>query len=145
MGLCGLFIMDDGLCVAYVLAREAYFKELEQSYGHEYVQTLASITPLWTLPIMFVLTIVGGLLGAWLGKKMFSKHFKRRAYVSKISSLFKDDRTRLAQLDPRTKILLTITVSTILISSGSSQSILRIMITLCSLSLLLSIYKYLAF
>lgn len=77
MGLCGLFIVDDGLCVAYVLAREAYFKELEQSYGHEYVQTLASITPLWTLPIMFVLTIVGGLLGAWLGKKMFSKHFKK--------------------------------------------------------------------
>ena len=65
--------------------------------------------------------------------------------MSKISSLFKDDRTRLAQLDPRTKILLTITVSTILISSGSSQSILRITITLCSLSLLLSIYKYLAF
>ena len=94
---------------------------------------------------MFVLTIVGGLLGAWLGKKMFSKHFKKAAYVSKISSLFKDDRTRLAQLDPRTKILLTITVSTILISSGSSQSILRITITLCSLSLLLSIYKYLAF
>ena len=50
MGLCGLFIMDDGLC-AYVLARDAYFKELEQSYGHEYVQTLASITPLWTLPL----------------------------------------------------------------------------------------------
>ncbi|MDU4449917.1 MAG: energy-coupling factor transporter transmembrane component T [Staphylococcus lugdunensis] len=65
--------------------------------------------------------------------------------MSKISSLFKDDRTRLAQLDPRTKILLTITVSTILISSGSSQSILRITITLCSLILLLSIYKYLAF
>ena len=38
--------------------------------------------------------------------------------MSKISSLFKDDRTRLAQLDPRTKILLTITVSTILFQVG---------------------------
>ncbi|MCC2083732.1 hypothetical protein HMPREF2693_02480 [Staphylococcus sp. HMSC068D08] len=66
-----------GFVLRMFLAREAYFKELEQSYGHEYVQTLASITPLWTLPIMFVLTIVGGLLGAWLGKKMFSKHFKK--------------------------------------------------------------------
>ncbi|REI03892.1 energy-coupling factor transporter transmembrane protein EcfT [Staphylococcus felis] len=53
----------------------------------------------------------------------------------------KDHRNILAKLDPRTKIALTITISTILISSGSSQSILRVCLTLFSLALLLSIHK----
>ncbi|WP_086429306.1 energy-coupling factor transporter transmembrane component T [Staphylococcus cornubiensis] len=57
-----------------------------------------------------------------------------------ISSL-KDRRNIVAKLDPRTKIALTITISTILISSGSSQSILRVCLTLFSLALLLSIHK----
>ncbi|MDM8328458.1 energy-coupling factor transporter transmembrane component T, partial [Staphylococcus felis] len=53
----------------------------------------------------------------------------------------KDHRNIAAKLDPRTKIALTITISTILISSGSSQSILRVCLTLFSLALLLSIHK----
>lgn len=53
----------------------------------------------------------------------------------------RDHRNVIAKLDPRTKIALTITISTILISSGSSQSILRVGLTLFSLSLLLSIHK----
>ncbi|WP_278926065.1 energy-coupling factor transporter transmembrane component T family protein [Staphylococcus auricularis] len=57
-------------------------------------------------------------------------------------SAVRDQRNRIAQLDPRTKILLTMTVSTILISSGSSQSILRVVLTLFSLMLLLSIHRY---
>ncbi|MEB6570791.1 energy-coupling factor transporter transmembrane component T family protein [Staphylococcus auricularis] len=57
-------------------------------------------------------------------------------------SAVRDQRNRIAQLDPRTKILLTMTVSTILISSGSSQSILRVILTLFSLMLLLSIHRY---
>ncbi|MCG7340739.1 energy-coupling factor transporter transmembrane protein EcfT [Staphylococcus auricularis] len=57
-------------------------------------------------------------------------------------SALRDQRNRIAQLDPRTKLLLTMTVSTILISSGSSQSILRVILTLFSLMLLLSIHRY---
>lgn len=56
-------------------------------------------------------------------------------------SFFTDRRNKLAKLDPRTKILLTITISTILISSGSTQSILRVCLTLFSLALLLTIHK----
>lgn len=58
-----------------------------------------------------------------------------------VANSLNDDRNVFAKLDPRTKILLTITISTILISSGSSQSILRISLTLFSLLLLLSINK----
>nr|WP_269669047.1 energy-coupling factor transporter transmembrane component T [Staphylococcus pasteuri] len=52
-----------------------------------------------------------------------------------------NQRNIVAKLDPRTKIALTITISTILISSGSSQSILRVFLTLFSLALLLSIHR----
>jgi len=33
------------------------------------------------LPVMFILTIIGGLIGAYLGKKMFNKHFKKAGLV----------------------------------------------------------------
>lgn len=61
-----------------------------------------------------------------------------------VSSL-RDHRNIVAKLDPRTKIALTITISTILISSGSTQNILRVCLTLFSLTLLLSIHKMILF
>lgn len=70
-----------GFVVRMFIARDQYFKEVAQSYGQDYVNVLKSITPLWTLPVMFILTVIGGLIGAWLGKKMFSKHFKKAGLV----------------------------------------------------------------
>lgn len=63
------------------IARDAYMKETAQSYGQDYAATLEAVTPLWTLPVMAVLTVLGALIGAWLGKKMFSKHFKKAGLV----------------------------------------------------------------
>lgn len=70
-----------GFVLRMFIARDQYFKEIGKSYGQDYVNVLESITPLWTLPVMFVLTLIGGLIGAWLGKKMFSKHFKKAGLV----------------------------------------------------------------
>ena len=70
-----------GFVVRMFIARDQYFKEVGKSYGQDYVNVLESITPLWTLPVMFILTMLGGLVGAWLGKKMFSKHFKKAGLV----------------------------------------------------------------
>lgn len=70
-----------GFVVRMFIARDQYFKEVGKSYGQDYVNVLESITPLWTLPVMFILTVLGGLVGAWLGKKMFSKHFKKAGLV----------------------------------------------------------------
>ncbi|MEQ5994296.1 MptD family putative ECF transporter S component [Staphylococcus saccharolyticus] len=63
------------------IARDQCFKEIRKSYGQDYVNVLRSITPLWMLPVMFILTIIGGLIGAYLGKKMFNKHFKKAGLV----------------------------------------------------------------
>ncbi|UWF56871.1 MptD family putative ECF transporter S component [Staphylococcus hyicus] len=70
-----------GFVLRMFIAREQYFKEVGESYGQDYVNVLESITPLWSLPVMFILTVVGGLIGAWLGKKMFNKHFKKAGLV----------------------------------------------------------------
>ncbi|MBF7019914.1 MptD family putative ECF transporter S component [Staphylococcus sp. 18_1_E_LY] len=70
-----------GFVVRMFIARDQYFKEIAKSYGQDYVDILESITPIWTLPVMFILTIIGGLIGAWLGKKMFGKHFKKAGLV----------------------------------------------------------------
>ncbi|WP_436895030.1 MptD family putative ECF transporter S component [Mammaliicoccus sciuri] len=70
-----------GFVVRMFIARDQYFKEVGKSYGQDYVNVLESITPLWTLPVMFILTVIGGLISAWLGKKMFSKHFKKAGLV----------------------------------------------------------------
>ncbi|MDY3362145.1 energy-coupling factor transporter transmembrane component T [Staphylococcus hyicus] len=58
-----------------------------------------------------------------------------------LGSSVKDYMNIILKLDPRTKIALTITISTLLISSGSSQSVLRVCLTLFSLTLLLTIHK----
>ncbi|HDG5852598.1 TPA: MptD family putative ECF transporter S component [Staphylococcus aureus] len=78
-GFFSLWMM--GFVVRMFVARDQYFKEISQSYGRDYVEVLESITPLWSMPVMFILTVVGGLIGAWLGKKMFSKHFKKAGLV----------------------------------------------------------------
>lgn len=70
-----------GFAMRMFIARDQYFKEIEKSYGQDYVNVLRSITPLWMLPVMFILTIIGGLIGAYLGKKMFNKHFKKAGLV----------------------------------------------------------------
>lgn len=80
-GYAGFSLWIMGFVLRMFIARDQYFKEVGQSYGQDYVNVLESITPLWTLSVMFILTILGGLVGAWLGKKMFSKHFKKAGLV----------------------------------------------------------------
>ena len=43
--------------------------------GHE--STLMSYTPGWTYPVLFVVTFIGGILGALLGKAVLKKHFEK--------------------------------------------------------------------
>ncbi len=70
-----LWIM--GFFVRLFIVRDQYFNEMSKVYGQDYVSVLQSITPLWMLPVMFILTLIGSLIGAWLGKSMFRKHFKK--------------------------------------------------------------------
>ena len=73
--------MLPGFIMGYVsrmfLTRDTFFASLVSSYGQEYVDTLMSYTPDWTYPVLFVVTFIGGILGALLGKAVLKKHFEK--------------------------------------------------------------------
>lgn len=74
-GVFSLWIM--GFESRMFLTRSDFFASLTSSYGQEYVTTLMSYTPNWLFPILFIVTFVGGILGALLGKAVLKKHFER--------------------------------------------------------------------
>ena len=39
--------------------------------------TLMSYTPGWMYPVLFIVTFIGGILGALLGKAVLKKHFEK--------------------------------------------------------------------
>ena len=74
-GVFSLWIM--GYVSRMFLTRDTFFASLVSSYGQEYVDTLMSYTPDWTYPVLFVVTFIGGILGALLGKAVLKKHFEK--------------------------------------------------------------------
>jgi len=58
-------------------AGESYWDNIRNSMGDQYAEQLAKFMPMWMLPVAFVLLIIGGFLGALLGRKMMNKHFKK--------------------------------------------------------------------
>lgn len=72
-GVFSLWIM--GYVSRMFLTRTEFFTFLESNYGAEYTVTLASYTPGWMFPVLFIVTFIGGLLGAILGKAVLKKHF----------------------------------------------------------------------
>lgn len=78
-GVFSLWIM--GFISRLFLTRTEYFASIEKSYGKEYTDTLASYTPNWVYPLLFVLTFIGGLIGAFLGRSVLKKHFEKAGIV----------------------------------------------------------------
>lgn len=74
-GIFSLWIM--GYVSRMFLTRDAFFSSLVSSYGQEYVDTLMSYTPGWMFPVLFIVTFIGGILGAFLGKAVLKKHFEK--------------------------------------------------------------------
>ena len=74
-GIFSLWIM--GYVSRMFLTRDDFFSSLVSSYGQEYVDTLMSYTPGWMFPVLFMVTFIGGILGAFLGKAVLKKHFEK--------------------------------------------------------------------
>ncbi len=45
--------------------------------GDQYADQLAKYMPTWFMPLAIVLIALGAVVGAFLGKKMMNKHFKK--------------------------------------------------------------------
>ena len=74
-GVFSLWIM--GFVSRMFLTRTEFFESLISGYGQEYVNTLMSYTPNWMYPVLLVVTFIGGILGALLGKAVLKKHFEK--------------------------------------------------------------------
>ena len=133
-GVFSLWIM--GYVSRMFLTRDTFFASLVSSYGQEYVDTLMSYTPGWMYPVLFVVTFIGGILGALLGKAVLKKH-------AAVTTLKFENKSAIPT-DPRTKLFLTVTVSTIMITGGTGgfMNLVRPCLMACPIVFLLLSWKW---
>lgn len=70
-----------GMLLPLYIIRDSYFESMIPTYGQEYVNALMSYTPTWTLYAFSALALIGGFIGAILGKAVLKKHFKKAGIV----------------------------------------------------------------
>jgi energy-coupling factor transport system substrate-specific component len=66
-----------GAMLPFWIMRDAYFAQIRAGYGDEYTNTLMSLMSGWMFAVMALLVIVGGTVGAYIGRGVLKKHFKR--------------------------------------------------------------------
>ena len=70
-----------GAFIPIVITRDNYYEKLIPTFGQEYADTLMGYIPDWILPVMAMAAFVAGIIGAWIGRKIFKKHFERAGIV----------------------------------------------------------------
>jgi len=58
------------------ILKDQYYAMSEKMMGAEYATQLVSL-PIWIMPILYVSTFAGGILGGLLGAKVLKKHFAK--------------------------------------------------------------------
>lgn len=59
-------------------ASKAYLASVTENYGQAYANQMAVyVSYWWVLVVIFVLTFLCGLLGGYVGRRIFRKHFER--------------------------------------------------------------------
>ncbi len=58
------------------LQRAKYFAD-KPSYGQEYIDTVAKLTPSWMFFVLLIATFACGVIGGFIGKALLKKHFER--------------------------------------------------------------------
>ena len=70
-------ILTMGFFSRLFFMRNEFFMTIEKGYGKEYADALAALTPNWMYPVLVLSCLIGGILGAMLGKIVLKKHFKK--------------------------------------------------------------------
>ena len=64
------------------IMRDTFFEAYRSKGGtDEYINAVMGLTANWMLPVVIVLGIVGGVIGAYLGKTILKKHFVKAGIV----------------------------------------------------------------
>jgi energy-coupling factor transport system substrate-specific component len=66
-----------GLIMPLFVIRETFLAQIRNGYGDAYADTVLAITPFWVFPLIIVITALGALGGAFLGRAILKKHFLR--------------------------------------------------------------------
>lgn len=59
---------------------DGYFST-RQDFGQEYITSLTNIMQPWTAPLLLIGSIVSGIIGALIGRKLLKKHFVKAGIV----------------------------------------------------------------
>lgn len=61
----------------YFFAQETAARYTQGGYSADYSTQVLSYTPWWSLLLFVLLNFIGGLMGAYIGKKIMKKHFEK--------------------------------------------------------------------
>lgn len=66
-----------GMFLPFYVGRSSYLANLSSAKGSGYASELASLFPGWLLPVLVVLNLAGGVIGAIIALGLFRRHFHR--------------------------------------------------------------------
>ena len=81
--IVGYAVMSLWLCGAFwqiFLLKDQYYTLTEKMMGAAYAEQLVSL-PIWIMPMLYVTSFAGGILGGLLGAKVLKKHFAKAGLV----------------------------------------------------------------
>ena len=70
-----------GLFLPFYIGRNDYLAAKAAQKGAEWAEQMANLFPTWMLPVIIIVNVLGGLLGAWIAKLLMKKHFQRAGLV----------------------------------------------------------------
>ena len=74
--------MGSRLMLPMWIMRDTFFEAYRSKGGtDEYINAVMGLTANWMLPVVIVLGLVGGVIGAYLGKAILKKHFVKAGIV----------------------------------------------------------------
>ena len=61
--------------------RDSYLAHIRSGLGEDYVRSVQALTPDWVLFVMIGTAMLAGLAGAFLGRRVLAKHFRRSGFA----------------------------------------------------------------
>ncbi len=91
------------------------------SFGEEYADRVMAVMPMWSIILVVAGIFVFCILGGLLGKALLKKHFAEsgNCMMEGVSFSATTDNRRGIRLDPRTKLILLLTVTTLMFSTSN--------------------------
>ena len=82
LGYCVFTEWVVGSMLPMWIMRDTFFEAYRSKGGtDEYINAVMGLTANWMLPVVIVLGLVGGVIGAYLGKAILKKHFVKAGIV----------------------------------------------------------------